>query len=417
MRLHFSSVQLSPVLSSVSSSIATSASSSAALSNTTSSTGVTSRAIASKSRVNSSSQGGSAGRHVTFNEESLRRRNLSLSLSDPQETLPGIDDGEEGNEEGDYQEGDDRENVRSYKESNGNKINVDTSSEVLELRNKCNSYEILMSSQESTIASLRAQLAEKEQEYAAQMTDMKIELEQCRLKLAYQNSMLSGGGSNSSPPSKTSGPSRQYGENVASRESSGGEDAGTGSISDGTRLGFLEEEIKVLRRNNAAITAEYTSVAAMTMRLEAELRASKECVENLRAALVKYEDRDRRHSGEQQVSQHGGSKADTADSLDTVVLTPPSPSVEPRSPPPPLPHHNKARHSPTASTVSTEANNGIDGLLNELIATKLQLATLATDHDMERMKMFQLTRKLQWYAERIAALEVSSAMSSSRDQR
>eukprot|EP01041_Mallomonas_annulata_P005344 gene5344-10690_t len=55
-------------------------------------------------------------------------------------------------------------------------------------------------------------------------------------------------------------------------------------------------------------------------------------------------------------------------------------------------------------------NSDVEELLQELILTKMRFATHVMDADNERMKLFAMKRKLQWYAERVAALEVASAL-------
>ena len=123
----------------------------------------------------------------------------------------------------------------------------------------------------------------------------------------------------------------------------------------------LKLELENARSQCAAISTEYAAAAAMIVDLECELKNSKSKITELEGIIQQQQQR------EAEVLQ---------------------------------------RDDGNQSTSTDQAEE----LLTDLIATKMMYATLATDFDSERVKIFQMKRKLQWYAERVAALEVSSAL-------
>jgi len=61
-----------------------------------------------------------------------------------------------------------------------------------------------------------------------------------------------------------------------------------------------------------------------------------------------------------------------------------------------------------ASIRRAELEAETDGLLQELIETKMRCATLAEESDSQQKKMWILRRRLQWYAELVGSLEVAA---------
>jgi chromosome segregation ATPase len=63
-----------------------------------------------------------------------------------------------------------------------------------------------------------------------------------------------------------------------------------------------------------------------------------------------------------------------------------------------------------ARNAGGESGNGeMEGIINELIETKMANATMSSELDQERRKNSNMKRKLQEYAERVASLEVAAA--------
>ena len=61
-----------------------------------------------------------------------------------------------------------------------------------------------------------------------------------------------------------------------------------------------------------------------------------------------------------------------------------------------------------ASIRRAELEAETDGLLQELIETKMRCATLAEESDSQQKKMWILRRRIQWYAELVGSLEVAA---------